>query len=229
MKISKETIKILQNFSSINQSIRFEEGNEIRTVSLTETVFASATVPETFPMTAAIYDLPKLLGLLTLDKENSELIFEKNHMVIKQGKSTTKYSYCNQDLIKTPPSKDKKINIKNKVADLVIKNEDYQSLIKAMNILGLSEVAIVGEDGSLSLQTLSTRNETSDIYKTVLGETEKTFSAIIDAEHLKLLPLEYMVTISSNPAVIHFNSTDTEFPKIEYWIALSMKSQFYED
>ena len=40
MKLSEQTIEVLQNFSSINQSLLFKEGNVLKTVSPQKTVLA---------------------------------------------------------------------------------------------------------------------------------------------------------------------------------------------
>ena len=49
MKLSKQTIEILKNFSSINMSVVLKPGSKIRTVSPQKTILAQAIVSETFP------------------------------------------------------------------------------------------------------------------------------------------------------------------------------------
>ena len=46
--ISKETIDLLQNFSTINKSIVIKPGNQIQTLSLNKNILAKAKVQETF-------------------------------------------------------------------------------------------------------------------------------------------------------------------------------------
>ena len=48
MKLSDQTLEVLQNFSSINQSLLFKKGDVLRTVSPQKTVLAEVTVPDTF-------------------------------------------------------------------------------------------------------------------------------------------------------------------------------------
>ena len=62
--ISKETIDLLQNFSTINKSIVIKPGNQIETLSLNKNILAKAKVQETFDRDMAIYDLPSLISLL---------------------------------------------------------------------------------------------------------------------------------------------------------------------
>jgi hypothetical protein len=66
MKLSDKTLKILKNFSEINQSILIKEGNELRTISVMRNILAEAKVEEQFPKDFAIYDLNRFLNGLDL-------------------------------------------------------------------------------------------------------------------------------------------------------------------
>jgi len=217
MKLSPQTITILQNFQTINSSIVIKEGNVLKTIAPTESMFAKATVSDDFPRTFGIFELSKFLGILSLNKA-SELEFKDDHVVIKQGKSKVKYGYCDPSLIVVPPDKDIKLGTPEVMFEL--SPEVIQSVMKAMQILGFSELEIKGEDGNLSLGTVNTKNSGSNIYSTDIGETSKTFSAIIEADKLKLIPSVYTVSISSR-GLAHFKCNE-----VEYWIALSTKSKF---
>ena len=219
MKLSSATIQILQNFASINTSILLEEGNVLRTISESESIYAKAKVDDEFPKEVGIYDLPKMLGILSLSKE-SELNFEENFLEVVQGKSKVKYAYCSPDVIKIPP-KGKDIVVKNPEVEFELKNEVLQNVLKAMGILRFSELAFTGRDGVLQVETLSTKNDNSDVYSTEIGETDKEFFAVFDAEKLKMIPGDYMVEISSK-GISHFKGVETE-----YWIAINAnKSTF---
>ena len=49
MKLSDKTISLLKNFSTINQSILFKEGNSLRTISVVKNILAEATIEEDLP------------------------------------------------------------------------------------------------------------------------------------------------------------------------------------
>ena len=68
MKLSDETINILKNFSSINQSLLFKQGNVLKTISGLKTIFAEVTIQENFPKEFAIYDLNKFLAKVPYTK-----------------------------------------------------------------------------------------------------------------------------------------------------------------
>ena len=96
MKLSDKTIKLLKNFSSINQSILFKEGSKLRTISVMKNILAEATVDEEFPKDFGIYDLVQFLNGLDLH-ETPELDFTRDeHVVIKEGKMRSKYFFADQ-------------------------------------------------------------------------------------------------------------------------------------
>ena len=63
MKLSEKTFNLLKNFSSINQSILFKEGNSLRTMSVMKNILAEVEIEEDFPKDFAIYDLVQFLNL----------------------------------------------------------------------------------------------------------------------------------------------------------------------
>ena len=86
MKLSETTVNLLKNFSSINQSILFKEGNKLRSISVMKNILAEATVEESFPKDFGIYDLNQFLNGLSLHA-SPELDFKNNDFVmIREGK-----------------------------------------------------------------------------------------------------------------------------------------------
>ena len=66
MKLSDKTLKILQNFTTINQSLAFKEGKKLRTISVMKNVLAEAEIEEYIPKDFAIYDLPQFFAVLLI-------------------------------------------------------------------------------------------------------------------------------------------------------------------
>ena len=56
IKLDAQTIKILANFATLNNSIAIKEGSEIRTINTGRTGMADAIVADVFPIPFAIYD-----------------------------------------------------------------------------------------------------------------------------------------------------------------------------
>ena len=62
MKLSDSTLSLLKNFSNINQSLLFKEGNSLRTISVMKNILAEATITEEIPKDFGIYDLNQFLN-----------------------------------------------------------------------------------------------------------------------------------------------------------------------
>ena len=96
--LSKATIDILKNFSTINTSIVIKEGNILRTISNEENILASATIEETFPQTFAIYDLNQFLSGLSLFDSPSLVFDNDDYLIIKSGRSRVKYYFSDPEI-----------------------------------------------------------------------------------------------------------------------------------
>ena len=64
--LSKKTLDVLKNFSTINSSIVFRKGSTVRTISNAENILAKFTGEEVFPTDFAIYDLSQFLSGISL-------------------------------------------------------------------------------------------------------------------------------------------------------------------
>ena len=105
MKLSESTLSLLKNFSTINQSILFKQGNRLRTISVMKNILAEATIGEDLPKDFGIYDLNQFLNGLALHN-NPELDFEdESYVIIKEGRSRSKYFFADPNVIITPPEK----------------------------------------------------------------------------------------------------------------------------
>jgi hypothetical protein len=57
MKFSERTLTVLKNFATINPSIIFKPGKQIRTISPQKTVVAIANIEDEIPSEACVYDM----------------------------------------------------------------------------------------------------------------------------------------------------------------------------
>lgn len=217
MKLSQDTITILKNFSTINQSIIFKPGNVIRTISPQKTVMASATVPDEFPREAGIYNLSRFLSTLSMYSE-PDLTFEDKRVLFKQGKSMSYLTYTDASMIVAPPQK--QIDLPGVDVSVKMSAENLQNVLKATGILGLPEVAFVGQDGSCYLKAIDSSNPSADSHSIDVGETEDTFSLIIKTENLQILPGDYTVELSSK-GISKFTGKQAT-----YFVAIESKSTY---
>jgi hypothetical protein len=90
MKLSQQTIAILNNFTKINRGLSIRPGNVLKTKSTA--VYAEATVAEHFPSEAAFQDLPTFLSKLALFRD-PVLDFAPGNVRITEGDGTAELKY----------------------------------------------------------------------------------------------------------------------------------------
>lgn len=226
MKLTPKTLNILKNFYTINSAIRFEPGNVLRTCSPTKTIMASATLDMSFDNKFCIYDISRFLNALGLFSEPDIKVGEKQ-LIIDGGASKVNYILAAENLIVTPS--DNVIEMPDDPpGQFVLTNEDMQQLFKAMSILGLPEVAIVGDQKKLMLKGVDPEGKVQDGYSQDIGTTSRKFKAIIKLDNLKLFPGDYEVKIalvSGQKGPIPVANFVGKTESIEYFVAVSKDSE----
>ena len=220
MKLSDKTLTLLKNFSSINQSILFKKGTSLRTISVMKNILAEATIEEDLPTDFGIYDLNQFLNGLGLH-QNPDLDFEnQGHVVIREGKSRTKYFFADPNVIVTPP--DKEITLPSEDVSFELSTSQLDKFLKAAAIYQLPDLAVVGGDGVVKIVVRDKKNDTSNDFSIVVGETESTFSFNFKVENIKIVPGTYDVVVSQK-LLSRFTCRDYD---LKYFIALEPDSTF---
>jgi len=220
MKLSDKTLTLLKNFSSINQSILFKQGNKIRTISVMKNILAEAVVSEEFPKDFGIYDLNEFLNGLSLYK-NPELDFTNDGFILmKDEKMRSKYFFADPNVIITPPEKG--ISIPSEDVFFTLDTQQLNTVLKAASVHQLPDLCIVGEEGTVRLVVTDKKNETSNDVSMVVGETEDVFNFNFKVENIKIIPGTYDVTISRK-LISQFSSKNYD---LQYYIALEPDSTF---
>ncbi len=220
MKFSENTLSILKNFSGINQSLLFKEGKVLKTISVMKNILAEATIEEELPKDFGIYDLNQFLNGLNLHY-NAELDFQNDgYVVIKEGKSRSKYFFADPNVIVTPPDKD--IALPSEDVCFILDTKELDKLLKAAAVYQLPDLSVVGEAGVVKLVVRDKKNDTSNEFSVIVGETDEVFTFNFKVENIKILPGNYEVVISSK-LLSQFKNTSYD---VTYWIALEPDSQF---
>ena len=220
MKLSDKTLTLLKNFSSINQSILFKQGSSLKTISVMKNILAEATIDEDLPTDFGIYDLNQFLNGLGLH-QNPDLDFEnQGHVVIREGKSRTKYFFADPQVIVTPP--DKEITLPTEDVSFELSTSHLDKLLKAAAIYQLTDLAVVGGDGVVKIVVRDKKNDTSNDFSIIVGETDSTFSFNFKVENIKILPGTYDVVVSQK-LLSRFTCRDYD---LTYYIALEPDSTF---
>ena len=101
MKISKETLDVLKNFSAINPNLVIEQGNKLSTIAEAKNIMASCEVAETFDKDIGIYDLNEFLSALSLI-EDPEFVFGDTSVSIKSALTSLTYRYADKSILTSP-------------------------------------------------------------------------------------------------------------------------------
>jgi hypothetical protein len=220
MKISDKTLTLLKNFSGINQSILIKKGNQLRSISVMKNILAEATVEEEFPKNFGIYDLNQFLNGIGL-YHSPELDFDnEGHVMIREGKSRSKYFFADPNVIVTPP--DKSIVLPSEDVCFLLDTKELDKLLKASSIYQLPDLSVIGEAGVVKLVVRDKKNDTSNEFSVIVGETDEEFVFNFKTENIKILPGTYEVVISKK-LLSRFVNTNFD---VKYYIAMEPDSTF---
>jgi len=194
MFLSSETVQILKNLSTINQSILIKPGKQLNSMSVMKNILVKADIPEEFERTVAIYDLNQFLNCLSLIP-GAELKLEDNSIVITDGKTSIDYRYSDPSVITGPPEKELKLPSEDVTVTLT--EDQLESVKKAAAVLQIPDVSLIGDGEKVYLTVRDKKNTGSNTYKVEVGETEDTFCFNMKVENLKLIGGDYDVIISA--------------------------------
>jgi len=220
MKLSDKTINLLKNFSDINQSILFKKGNKLRTISVMKNIMAEAEVQEEFPKDFAIYDLTQFLRGMYLHNQPELDFGNDGHVVIREGKTRSKYFFADPSVIVVPP--EKSLTLPTMDVEFELAAEQLEKIRKAVLAFQLPDLSVVGEAGVVKLVVHDKKNDTSNDFQVIVGETNEEFCFHFKVENIKVIPGDYKVSISSK-LLSKFVNTDYD---LTYYIALEPDSNF---
>ena len=220
MKLSDNTLTILKNFAGINNSILVKGGNKLRTISVAKNILAEADISEEFPRDFAIYDLNQFLNGLSLHSDPDLDFKEESYLSIREGKRRVKYFFADPNVIIAPPEKE--INLPSQDVCFQLDSTSLEKLVKAAAVYQLPDLSAIGEAGVVKLVVRDKKNDTSNEYAIVVGETDQEFTFNFKVENIKIIPGAYDVVVSSK---LLSQFTNTRY-NLKYYIALEPDSTF---
>ena len=221
MKLSDSTLSILRNFAGINNSILVKRGNRLRTISVAKNILAEANLGEEFPSDFALYDLNQFLNVNNSLFRNPELDFTDNgYVVISEGESKQTFFFADPNVIVTPP--DKEITLPTEDVCFELSTEQLDKLLKAAAINQLPDFSAIGRNGKVTLVVRDKKNDTSNNFNIVVGQTDSEFTFNFKVENIKILPGTYDVVVSQK-LLSRFTSKNHD---LTYYIALEPDSTF---
>ena len=220
MTLCDNTLMVLKNFAGINNSILVKKGSKLRTMSVAKNILAEEDINEDFPREFGIYDLNQFLNGLSLHQDPNLDFSEDTYLTIREGKRRVKYFFADPQVIVTPPEKE--IDLPTKDVCFQIESVTLDKLLKAAAVYQLPDLSAVGKDGVIKLVVRDKKNDTSNEFAIVVGETDKDFVFNFKVENIKIIPGAYDVVISSK-LLSKFTNTNMS---LVYYIALEPDSVF---
>ena len=220
MKLSDNALAILKNFAGINNSILVKQGNKLRTISVAKNILAEAEIKEDFPRDFAIYDLNQFLNGLSLHQDPDLDFNQDSYLSIKEGKRRVKYFFADPNVIIAPPEKE--ITLPSQDVCFQLDSVTLDKLVKAAAVYQLPDMSAIGENGVIKLVVRDKKNDTSNEYAIVVGETSDEFEFNFKVENIKIIPGAYEVVVSSK-LLSQFTNTQHN---LKYYIALEPDSSF---
>jgi hypothetical protein len=219
MKLSKDTVNLLKNFSTINNHLLLKQGNKLATISNQKNVFASATVAETFDTEFGIYDLGEFLSAMSLF-EDPELTFNDKYVTLKEGKNSIRYYAADPSNLTLPPAKS--VALPSEDVKFTLTTANFSMIHRTASVLRAGDVAIIGDGTTLKAVVADKKNATSNAFEVDLGTTTSTFKANLKVENLKMVPGDYEVSISSK-RISQFKGSTSD---LVYFVAVEADSTF---
>ena len=220
MQLSENTKEILKNFSEINPNLMIKPGKQLKTISTMKNILATANVSEDFPQDIAIYDLNEFLGVMSLFTKPQFTFDDKSLSIGEEGTSTKSKYYFADPSILTVPQKD--VKMPEAEVQFTLTETDLTKVKKAASMLQLPDIAITSKGSDITLSAIDKKNDTANNFSIKVGETNSKFEFHFKTEHLKMLPGDYNVSISSK-LISNFKHKSKP---IQYWIALENTSKF---
>ena len=219
MFLSQDTVQVLKNLSTINQSILIKAGKRLRSMSVMKNILVEAEITESFERDVAIYDLNQFLNCLSLIP-GAEVKLGDNSITISDGSNSIDYRYSDPSVIASPP--DKELTLPSEDVEVVLTEEHLETVKKAAAVLQIPDVSLIGDGSVVYLTVRDKKNSGSNSYKIEVGETENVFQFNLKVENLKMLAGDYDVTVSSK----NLSKFVSHSRPVTYFIAVEPDSTF---
>lgn len=197
MRVSSKTLKIMENFAQINNSVYLDERGYLKNVSAAKNVIGLAKIEEDFGVKVAIYNLSEFCGIVRMFNLDAEVDFEftEDTVVITQGNTSVTYFLSNPDHIYNRTKayasyfSDDQFKGSFKLDDTT-----FQSLLKASKIMGLKTVNIQVKKDKGTISLLDPSNSAANKYKLEL-EGSGTCACKLLTDNLNFIRGDYDVFV----------------------------------
>ena len=218
MKLSKETLAIIKNFSNINGNLSIKAGNKLSTVTAARNILAEAVIAEEFPCDFGIYDLSEFLGALSLF-ESPDLEFSSQYVnIVENNNGVRYYAAAASALTTVPPIK----AFPTPDVEFDMTGQMLSHIQRVSSILRVADFSVIGDGSDITISVGDKTNPTGNVFTSKLGVTDKEFKVNFKVENIKMMPGDYRVSIGAKK-IARFQATNTQ---LTYYVAIELDSTF---
>ena len=164
--------------------------------------------------------LNQFLNGLSLHSDPNLDFTEESYLTISEGRRKVKYFFADPQVIIAPPEKE--ITLPTEDVCFQLESVTLEKLLKAAAVYQLPDLSAMSENGSIKLIVHDKKNDTSNEFAIIVGETDSIFSFNFKIENIKIIPGAYDVVISSKLLSRFVNN----YLNLTYYIALEPDSTF---
>jgi hypothetical protein len=192
-------------------------------MSPTKNIMAEVEVEESFDTEFGVWDLNKLLGVVSLFQD-PEFSFEDKYMTITGASgSKVKYFYSDPKLLSYPTKSIKKID---PAVEFDLTSDDFRELQRAGAVLGNPDLCFVSDNDKVLAVVKDLKDPTCNVFSIEVGENKESadFSFNFKMENMKMLDGDYRVSLSKS---VIGQFTHASRP-LTYWVAMDASSTYKE-
>ena len=211
MKISKQTLAVLNNLSSLNTDFVFKEGKSQSSITSLKNRMVEVEFDETFPREFGVYDLKKFVKCIS-NFEDPDLIFNENFVRISDKNNEAIFSYTDKALL---THANKSINFPEPVAELSLDKESLKRLIKYSKLMEFEYLVIESDGFQAVARVQKGPNAFDNTFQVNLALTDQKFKVAFTITGLELIEDDYLISISDK-GVCRFKSKNS---KLSYFLS----------
>lgn len=235
MKLSKQTLSILKNFSELNDVLKFRADSKVLlTKSSDKTTIGKATIDEEFPHEFVIGELSRLLSVVDLYDDPDIDVQESSLLISDQTESNklpyVEFHFAPPDLaseFKDETFKKPEELIASAAVQFELSEELFSNLNKVADKLGVPHIVVETIKGKLIL-TIINNEQMGSRSKFEVGpvSTNDKFRMVFDRKILKMMPGNYHVYIASSNSDKFISKFVNNDVPVFYYIPLMDTSTF---
>ncbi len=205
-KLSPATLDILANFCRINEQVILKQGTSQRTSNGNKNFIADVELDTPIPMECAIYNLNRLMGILsTCGKDDTSILFAEHGMTVKHQYGKTYIPFAHPQLVAKVPGN--KFFMANQVAQFSLPLSLWQVMQKQASILDFNTLQIIlNDDKVFSLRLVNDKTTSGTAVSDQLQATFTVPDLVVDDaaepnvwsvkfDVLALMPGNYTVSV----------------------------------